>query len=130
MHVQVPLRTLSFTPEQEKKIVDKFPYHVPVEKDQLAQGFPDQTVRTLTLAIEVAAHRDLPEDIAYKLTRVTVEGSTDKGDQIQAAGFPAVEGVDFAQLTREIVLTPLHPGAARFFNEIGQQLKPEQMPTS
>lgn len=130
VHVQVPLRMLSFTPEQEKIVREKFPYYgfMTVEKDQLAQGFPDRPVRTITLPIGVAAHKDLSEEIAYKLTKVGIEDNMPNGEGIQAAGFPAVKGADFAQLTLDIVLTPLHAGAARYFKEIGKQLKPEQAP--
>ncbi|MBI3965359.1 MAG: hypothetical protein HY329_06960, partial [Chloroflexi bacterium] len=62
--VSVPLDMLSFTPEQEQKVRDRFPYYtfMTLEKDQLTAGFPSRTVRTVTQTLGTAVHKDLPED--------------------------------------------------------------------
>ncbi|MBI2322727.1 MAG: TAXI family TRAP transporter solute-binding subunit, partial [Chloroflexi bacterium] len=130
VNVTLPLRELSFTPEQEKKVLEKYPYYtfMDVDKDQLAPGYPDRKVRSLALVVGVAINKDIPEELGYKLTKVSIEDNTDKGDKIQATAYPAVKGIDFAQLTVDYVMTPLHAGAVKYFREIGKQVKKEQIP--
>lgn len=130
VNVTTPLRMLGLSPEQEKAVVDKFPYYtfMSVEKDQLARGMPEQTVRAIAVAIGVAVHKDVPEDIAYKLAKITIEDNSAKGEQTQASAYPAVKGADFAQLTVEHTVTPMHPGTIRYLKEIGRQVNSNQMP--
>jgi hypothetical protein len=129
-NITLPLRELSFTPEQEKKVLEKYPYYtfMDVEKDQLAPGYPDRKVRTVALPVGVSIHKDIPEDLAYRLTKISIEDNTEKGEQAQATAYPAVKGADFVPLTLQYVMTPLHAGAVKYFRELGKQVKPEQIP--
>jgi TRAP transporter TAXI family solute receptor len=132
INVTMPMRALGVTPEQEKIVVEKFPYYrfMTVEKDALMQGFPDQPVRAVVLNVGVGAHKSMSEDLAYKLTKAAIEDNGPQGEGIQATSFPAVKGLDFVEMTIEYALTPLHAGAAQYFKEIGKQLKPAQMPVA
>ncbi|MBI4506540.1 MAG: TAXI family TRAP transporter solute-binding subunit [Chloroflexi bacterium] len=130
VNLKTPLRMLGFTPEQEKTVTAKFPFYsfMTVERDALAAGFPEQTLRTVAQVVGASIHKDVPEDIGYKLAKVSIEDNTAKGDQSQAMAYPAIKGADFAQLTVDFALTPLHAGAVKYLREIGKQIKPEQMP--
>jgi TRAP-type uncharacterized transport system substrate-binding protein len=84
-------------------------------------------VRTIGIVVGASVHKDVSADLAYKLTKVSIEDNMPNGEQLQAQAFPGVKGVDFAQETIDTVVTPLHPGAVRYYREIGKQLKPEQI---
>ncbi|MBI2322393.1 MAG: TAXI family TRAP transporter solute-binding subunit [Chloroflexi bacterium] len=129
-HRATPLDMLGLTAEQEKKLVESFPYYafVTVEKDGYGSGFPSRAVRALAATAGVALHKDVPEDIAYKLTKASMDDNGPRGEGVQAAGYAAVKGLDFAQLGVDSLVTPLHAGAARYYKELGKQLKPEQVP--
>ena len=38
---------------------------------------------------------------------------------VQAAAFPSMKGSDLAELTLAYATSPLHPGAIRYFEEVG-----------
>ncbi|MBI4506957.1 MAG: TAXI family TRAP transporter solute-binding subunit [Chloroflexi bacterium] len=132
INVTTPMRVLGVTPEQEKTVVAKFPYYrfMTVEKDALAPGFPDSPVRSVVLNVGVGVHKDMADQLAYKLTKAAIEDNTPQGEAVQATSFPAVNGLDFVQMTLDYTLTPLHAGAAKYFKELGKQLKPEQAPAA
>ncbi|SDF03423.1 TAXI family TRAP transporter solute-binding subunit [Limimaricola pyoseonensis] len=64
--------------------------------------------------IGVSARPDLDEQTAYDITRAVMENMAE-----QAAAFPSVEGENLAELTLQYATSPLHPGAIRYYEEIG-----------
>lgn len=64
--------------------------------------------------IGVSARPDLDDQTAYDLTRAVMENL-----DAQAAAFPAVKGLNLAELTLQYATSPLHPGAIRYYEEIG-----------
>ena len=69
---------------------------------------------TYGFMIGVSARPDLPDEIAYKITKAAIEDTTQ-----QAAAFPSLAGVDIADLTVKYATSPLHPGAIRALEEAG-----------
>lgn len=124
-HTAAALRMLSLTPEQEQKVLREFPYYgfMSVKANDLGNGLPDKDIRAVALPVGVALHKDIPADLGYKLAKVAIEDQTE-----QATAFPAVKGIDFAQLTLEIATTPLHAGTVKYLRERGLQIKTELIP--
>ena len=101
--------------------------------DELLQGFKDRgfgsatvpagafgnrfTEDTPSVAIgsSIIVSNDMPEDVAYTLTRIMGEHKDEFGEEI--SGFRDVTFRDLTDTTATVV--PLHPGALRYFQEIG-----------
>ena len=64
--------------------------------------------------IGVSAQPDMPDDVAYNIVKAVMEDDVE-----QATAFPAVAGANLAELTLQYATSPLHPGAIRYFEEIG-----------
>lgn len=130
VNITTPLDMLGFTEEQAQKVQEKFPYYrvITLKKDQLASGFPSQDVRVISRGVGVAVVKDVPEDVAYKMTKISVEDNAAKDGGVQATAYPAMKGMDLAQATLDLVLTPLHAGAVRYYKELGKDVKKEQLP--
>ncbi|MBI3969015.1 MAG: TAXI family TRAP transporter solute-binding subunit [Chloroflexi bacterium] len=130
LNLATPLDIIGFTAEQEKKVLEKLPYlnFVTVEKDRLARDFPSRTVRVPAIVVSVIVTKDIPEEVAYKLTKAAIEDNMPSGQGLQAAAFTQMKGVDFAQFTVDWPVTPLHKGAVRYFKEIRKELKPSMLP--
>lgn len=69
---------------------------------------------TYGFMIGVSARPEMPDDVAYKIVKAAMEDKT-----VQAAAFPSMKGSDLAKLTLAYATSPLHPGAIRYFEEVG-----------
>ena len=69
---------------------------------------------TYGFMIGVSARPDLPEELAYKITKAALQDKTQ-----QAAAFPSLAGVDIGELTVKYATSPIHPGAIRALEELG-----------
>ena len=76
-----------------------------------------QTIGLYNFAV---AHKDLPQDLVYKI----VKAAFDNHDELVKAHSSAKETVP-ANISRDTVL-PLHPGAERYYREIGVPIPVEQ----
>ncbi|MBI3969093.1 MAG: TAXI family TRAP transporter solute-binding subunit [Chloroflexi bacterium] len=117
------IRFLTFTADDEKKVLEKFPFYsfgtVP------ANVYKDQAeYRTIFSSIGVGAMKSFDDDLAYQLTKTVNEDKT-----IIWEGFPAVKGIDVAKQTIELARSPLHKSSIKYFKEIGLQPKEHQVPT-
>lgn len=88
-----------------------------------AEGIPAYT--TWAFGVAVHAHPDLDEEIAYQIVKAVMENP-----EPQANAFSAIRDADLAEMTLQVGTVPLHPGAARYFEEQGLEipdaLKPAQ----
>jgi TRAP-type uncharacterized transport system substrate-binding protein len=64
--------------------------------------------------IGVSARPDLSDEVAYNIVKAVMEDSIE-----QATAFPAVQGANLAELTLQFATSKLHPGAIRYYEEIG-----------
>jgi TRAP transporter TAXI family solute receptor len=80
-----------------------------------AQTYPSQErdYPTIGLYNFAVAHKDLPDDLVYKIVKATF----DNREELMKAQSSAKETVP-ANISRDTVL-PLHPGAERYYREIG-----------
>ena len=69
---------------------------------------------TWGFAVACSAGLDLDEDTAYKIVKAICEDKT-----VQAAAMSSVKGADFVAMTLKYATSPLHPGAIKYFKEVG-----------
>lgn len=107
---------VTFVPLEGAKadeVIAKFPFLV---KDAIPAGTykgQDSPVPTLSVQAMLVANKDMPEEVAYQITKLMYENTDaiarahNKGSEIKAEN------------ARDGVTIPLHPGAERYFKEIG-----------
>lgn len=120
LQTATPVRILQFSDDHGKKIKERVPY-VPFVKVP-ANSYKGQAAEFWTNAVITGptATTKLADDLAYKMVKAAVEG---KSAHEQA--FAAVKEVDYAKLTVEQALSPIHKGALKYYRELGLQIKPE-----
>jgi TRAP transporter TAXI family solute receptor len=108
-----PVNIFAFTPEQQEAILAARPelaaFDIP---GGLYQGFPDPQP-TVALWNFAVAHQDMPESLAYEITKL-VMGNNERMRTIHSTAAETIpENVD------KNSFLPYHPGAIRYFEEIG-----------
>lgn len=109
-----------FTEEQREQILEALPevaaFDVP---GGLYQGFPEGhgTVAMWNFAV---AHEDMPESLAYEITKMVMEGNEAMMQIHATAAETLPENAD------QNTFLPYHPGAVRYFEEAGIEI-PEEL---
>lgn len=108
-----PVQVLGIDENQKKMIREKLPELsiVDMPGGEMENSGP---YTTWGFMIGVSASPTLDDETAYKIVKAVME---DKKEQ--ATAFPAVKGVNLAELTLKYATSPLHPGAVKYFEEIG-----------
>lgn len=117
-----PIRLLGFTDEEIAKVKAKYPYLSPIA---IPKGIYKETpaYKTFAMLIGTVVKKDLPEELVYKMVKAAVEGFDE-----QVAAYPSIKGVSLPQLTLETCNVPLHPGAVRYYKEIGLKVPDALIP--
>jgi hypothetical protein len=116
------LTLLSFNDEQLRMVNARYPlwirYMIP------ADTYPNQPLDIASIAHPnvLAVHADIPDEDVYQITRAIYEN------------LPALREIHKA--TREVTLetaliglgAPLHPGALRYYREVGLDIPPQLLP--
>jgi TRAP transporter TAXI family solute receptor len=117
-----PIRIIGFTDKEIAKAQAKYPYlstiNVPkgVYKDSPAY-------KTFVMLIGVVASKKLPEDLVYKMVKAANEHFAD-----QVAAYPSIKGSNLPELTVETCTAPLHPGAIKYYKELGLKIPENLIP--
>lgn len=108
-----PLKVLGLSDEQVEIIETELPELSIVE---MPGGEMEGTglFKTWGFMISVSARPDMTDETAYDITKAVMENMDS-----QEAAFPAVTGLNLAELTVNYATSPLHPGAIRYYEEIG-----------
>ena len=114
-----PVNIFGFTDEQLAQILEAMPevaeFEVP---GGLYQGFPDSH-KTVAMWNFAVAHQDMPESLAYEITKLVMEGN-EAMMQIHATAAETIpENAD-----KNSFMT-YHPGALRYFDEKGIEIPAE-----
>ena len=114
-----PVRFISLTPEEQKKIADTLPYQVPDTVPAKTYSFQTEDYHTVQGLQNIIVKPSLPDDLAYRLTKTAWE----HWDEVMKATAAAkwVKAKDIVDM-----IAPVHPGAARYYREIGIQI-PEKL---
>ena len=105
-------RLLPVEPKYQERIVSKYPYFVPAAIPGKPYGL-DQDVSTIATANVILVREEIPEEIVYQITRTILEHV----DEFRSA-HPSIQDFkpEMAVLGKVV---PYHPGAERYFREIG-----------
>ncbi|MCO5071763.1 MAG: TAXI family TRAP transporter solute-binding subunit [Rhizobiaceae bacterium] len=114
-----PVNIFGFSAEEATKILEARPelaaFEVP---GGLYQGYPDPQ-GTVSLWNFAVAHKDMPESLAYEITKLVMENN-DRMKQIHSTAAETIpQNVD------KDTFLPYHPGAVRYFEEIGVTIPDE-----
>lgn len=117
-----PIRILGFTPDDVKKVVAKYSYLslVTVPKG-IYKELP--SYQTFAMLIGAVVKKNLPEEMVYRMVKAVWEGFDE-----QIAAFPSVKGVNLPNLTLETCNVPLHPGAIKYYRELGLNVPENLIP--
>lgn len=120
--VENPVVMFGFTEEQREKILEAHPsvspYTIP-SSTYVGHEYEQQTVAMWNFAI---AHKDVPESLAYEITKLVLENN-DRMKQIHAAA----EETRLENWDKNSFL-PYHPGAVRYLEEQGIDVPDELTP--
>lgn len=111
---------LGLTDDQAETLRSEMPDISVVEVPEgAADGLPAYTA--WSFGVGVAAPSTMDEDVVYQVVKVIME---DK--EAQANAMSSLKGMNLADVTLQYGTIPLHPGAARWFEEQGIEL-PEKL---
>jgi TRAP transporter TAXI family solute receptor len=108
-----PIDILSLSNEQAGKIQAQLP-EVSIVEVPAGAGPGIGSYTTWGFAVACSASLDLDADTAYNIVKAICQDKT-----IQASAMASVKDADFVEMTLKYATSPLHPGAIKYFNEIG-----------
>lgn len=116
-----PLTVLSLTEEEVKLVSERMP-DVPVAEADFSRAYRGAgRARVLAPWAVMAARHDLEPDLAYRITKAVFDNY-----RLIVHVYREAEGLT----PRDVVQTryPLHPGAVRFYREVGVRIPSGMMP--
>jgi TRAP transporter TAXI family solute receptor len=117
-----PIRLLGFTDQEIAKVQAKYPYLSPVTVPKgIYKDSPPY--KTFAMLIGVVASKNLPEDLVYKMVKAVHGHFAD-----QVAAYPSIKDENLAELTLDTCTVPLHPGAIKYFREMGLKIPENLVP--
>jgi uncharacterized protein len=114
-----PVKLISLRAEEQKKVAEILPYLAPDTIPAKTYSFQNEDFLTVQGLQNIVVRPGLSEDLAYKLTKTAL----DNWDEVVKATSAAkwVKAKDIVSM-----IAPIHPGAARYYKEIGIQI-PERL---
>ncbi|TYC64159.1 TAXI family TRAP transporter solute-binding subunit [Rhodobacterales bacterium] len=120
----VDISVVGLTPEQADKLRSDMPDISVVEIPAgAADGIPAYT--TWSFGVGVAAPASMDDETAYKIVSAIMAD-----ESAQANAMASLKGADIAEMTLDYGTVPLHPGAARWFEENGYDIPAKLEPKS
>lgn len=122
LHLTTPLKPVAYTDEEIAKVQKAVPWmgftEIPAG---IVEGAP--AFKTHEISLAFAAPHTMSEDVGYKVVKGMWEGIDE-----QCAAFKTVCGIDMPKKTIENAKHPLHPGAVRYFRELGLEVPDRLLP--
>jgi TRAP transporter TAXI family solute receptor len=117
-----PIHIIGFTDNDIAKVQAKYPYLSPITVPKgIYKNLP--SYKTFAMLIGVVASKNLPEDLVYKMVKASHEHFAD-----QVAAYPSIKGDNLPELTLETCTVPLHPGAIKYYRELGLKVPENLVP--
>lgn len=95
-----------------KRFLEKYPYYPVVRLDHKLYKYMDHDYDNITVYSYAICNKDMPEDLAYLITKITLENRNELEAAVKAAKDTLPENIQFVNL-------PLHPGALKYYKEKG-----------
>jgi len=108
-----PISILSLNSDQAGRIKAEMP-ELSIIDVPAGAGPGIENYSTWGFAVACGAGLDLDEETAYQIVKAICEDKT-----IQASAMASVKGADFVDMTLKYATSPLHPGAIKYFKEVG-----------
>jgi hypothetical protein len=102
-----------FTPEEQAKVLAAFPAMAPFTIPSGTYAGHDYDQTTVALWNFAIAHKDMPESLAYEITKLALDNN-DRMKQIHATAAETL-----ASNWDKNTFMPFHPGAVKYFTEKG-----------
>ncbi|WP_209121244.1 TAXI family TRAP transporter solute-binding subunit [Alkalihalobacillus sp. BA299] len=109
---QVDLKFIEFSEADIKTLQEVAPYTTQSEMTTEIYDFLDETITVPGAYQTLIISEDVPEDVAYNITKATWENWDKVVEVVPASGSVSVEGVTN-------LIGTLHPGALKYYQEIG-----------
>jgi TRAP transporter TAXI family solute receptor len=103
------------SPAKASGFVDRYPYYLIRDIPAGVYKGVDTAVPTVVTGTYWFAHRDVPEDLVYEMTRVAY---SDEGHKYMVQTFQPMTDMTPEQALIGLTI-PLHPGAQRYWQEAG-----------
>jgi len=118
------IRVLGFSQADFDKIKEVYPYYagVPVAAGTYDFEWNREPVPCLGLVGGAGCDVDIPEEVAYNIVKAIWEnrGTTDVASPASKDAMP--------EMVPKVIATPLHPGAIRYYREIGVEIPEHLIP--
>ena len=112
-----PVRLLPFSPEETKKLTQKYQYFAGGVIPRQNYAWLKGDVPTILTFPDWVASIDVPADTIYKLTKAAWENWGEVSKAVKGAG-----AVTMGDVVKEGI--PIHPGAVRYYEEKGIRIPP------
>lgn len=118
----VPIKVLSFTDEEIKKIQEVYPFYSFQEVDGALFG-QEGTITSMTSYYSYGISKDVPEDVAYQVVKALCENQS----YLETA-YAGLAGFNPAEITATSTSGYIHPGVIKYLQELGYTIKDTQVP--
>jgi len=108
----MPIHCLALEPEVLNTLLTKYHGYIDVTIPAGCTKAQKQAVKTIGEVMYAICHKDVPNDVAYAVTKTFWENQK----QIEAA-FPAIKRYLDPQKPVRGITVPLHPGAVKYYKE-------------
>lgn len=116
IEAQNDITPLGFTDEEVDQLTTTFPALSPMVIDEGVYASQQEDITTVSMWNFVVANKDMPDELAYEITRSVLE----RNDAMIETHRAAVESL--AENMVHNTILPLHPGAQRYYQEVGIDL--------
>ncbi len=122
--VKVPVRLIPVPDDVVQKLHDQgYPFYVKVTIPAGTYNGMDTDVQTIAVKSTLIVHKDLPDDLVYEMTKILYTSIDDLATAHQVA-----KQIDINHAF-DGLMVPLHPGAIKYYEELGIAVPDEYKPS-
>ncbi|KEA62152.1 TRAP transporter solute receptor, TAXI family precursor [Marinobacterium lacunae] len=122
IEAQNEITPLGFTDDEIEKLTKIYPSLSPLVIKEGVYKSQKGDLKTVSMWNFVVASKDMPDDLAYAITKAVLESNDEMKQVHRAAAESLAENVTYN------AVLPLHPGAVRYYKEIGIELPSNVIP--
>ncbi len=107
------IRFIPFSNEEVEKVTKAYPFYGKFVLEKTAYKGQTEDILTISVWSSVVCHKDTPEDLVYKITKAIFENRKILVNTHKIAEYTT------AKASAQNSPIPIHPGALKYFKEIG-----------